>query len=49
MPLIIIESPNKVAKIKAITGYEVIATIGHFMNLKTIDIEKDYTPVLLKP
>ncbi len=45
MPLIIIESPNKVAKIKAITGYEVIATIGHFMNLKTIDIEKDYTPV----
>ena len=44
MPLIIIESPNKVAKIKAITGYQTIATIGHFMNLTDIDVENDYKP-----
>ncbi|BDB65279.1 DNA topoisomerase [Helicobacter cinaedi] len=44
MPLIIIESPNKVEKIKKITGYEVIATIGHFMDLKSFDIDKDYKP-----
>ena len=44
MPLIIIESPNKVAKIKSITGYNVIATIGHFMNLESIDIEGGYKP-----
>lgn len=44
MPLIIIESPNKVAKIKSITGYEVIATIGHFMSLESIDIDNGYKP-----
>ena len=44
MPLIIIESPNKVAKIKSITGYDVIATIGHFMNLESIDVEEGYKP-----
>lgn len=44
MPLIIIESPNKVAKIKAITGYQVIATIGHFMNLENINVEEGYKP-----
>ena len=31
--LIIIESPNKVKKIKAITGANVMATIGHFKDL----------------
>ncbi|WP_394980653.1 type IA DNA topoisomerase [uncultured Helicobacter sp.] len=44
MPLIIIESPNKVAKIKSITGYDVIATIGHFMNLENINVEEGYKP-----
>lgn len=45
MPLIIIESPNKVEKIKQITGYEVIATAGHFMELKHIDIDNGYAAV----
>ncbi|GAA7066764.1 hypothetical protein Kyoto46A_03630 [Helicobacter pylori] len=31
--VIIIESPNKVEKIKQLTGAEVYATIGHFTNL----------------
>lgn len=43
MPLIIIESPNKVQKIKQYTGYEVIATIGHFMDLTNIDVENSYS------
>lgn len=47
MPLIIIESPNKVAKIKEITGYDVIATIGHFMNLQEIKVEEDYKPIFV--
>ena len=45
MPLIIIESPNKIAKIKKITGYEVIATVGHFMDLKEIEVENNYNAV----
>ncbi|GAA9471370.1 hypothetical protein BTM449_02360 [Helicobacter pylori] len=34
--VIIIESPNKVAKIKEITGAKVFATIGHLCNLKAM-------------
>ncbi|MCI7484342.1 MAG: type IA DNA topoisomerase [Helicobacter sp.] len=45
MPLIIIESPNKVAKIKQITGFNVIATAGHFMELKQIEVENGYNAV----
>lgn len=45
MAIIIIESPNKIKKIKQITGYEVIATVGHFMDLKEIKIEENYKPV----
>lgn len=44
MPLIIIEFPNKITKIRQITGYNVIATVGHFMDL--IDIEENsYNPI----
>lgn len=45
MPIIIIESPNKREKIKSITGYDVEATSGHFMNLKDIDIENNYKTI----
>lgn len=45
MPLIIIESPNKIAKIRQITGYSVIATVGHFMDLIDIEIENSYNPI----
>ena len=41
-PIIIIESPNKIEKIKKITGYEVESTAGHFMNLDSIDINNNY-------
>jgi DNA topoisomerase I len=41
--LIVIESPNKIKKIKQITGANVIATVGHFKDLPTdemgIDLE----------
>lgn len=35
MPLVIIESPNKIKKLKSILGanYDVVATVGHFMKL----------------
>ena len=35
MALIIIRSPNKIKKLKAILGssYEVLATVGHFQKL----------------
>ncbi|WP_276317743.1 DNA topoisomerase [Helicobacter pylori] len=39
--VIIIESPNKVAKIREITGAKVFATIGHFMQLKSYDESND--------
>ncbi len=41
---IIIESPNKVAKIKEITGAKVFATIGHFMQLKSYDENNNFKP-----
>ncbi|WRG64567.1 type IA DNA topoisomerase [Helicobacter pylori] len=40
--VIIIESPNKVAKIKEITGVKVYATIGHFMQLKSYDENNNF-------
>ncbi|GAA8347586.1 hypothetical protein KH0155_27110 [Helicobacter pylori] len=40
--VIIIESPNKVEKIKQLTGAEVYATIGHFTNLIGVDIENNF-------
>ncbi|PAF52896.1 hypothetical protein BKH42_08915, partial [Helicobacter sp. 13S00482-2] len=43
--IIIIESPNKIKKITAITGAKVFATVGHFLDLKDIDITKGYTPI----
>ncbi|MGN8404122.1 type IA DNA topoisomerase [Helicobacter pylori] len=42
--VIIIESPNKVAKIKEITGVKVYATIGHFMQLKSYDENNNFKP-----
>ncbi|WQY15174.1 type IA DNA topoisomerase [Helicobacter pylori] len=42
--VIIIESPNKVAKIKKITGAKVFATIGHFMQLKSYDENNNFKP-----
>ncbi len=42
--VIIIESPNKVAKIKEITGASVFATIGHFMQLKSYDKNNNFKP-----
>ncbi|WQV91048.1 type IA DNA topoisomerase [Helicobacter pylori] len=42
--VIIIESPNKVAKIKEITGVKVYATIGHFMQLKNYDENNNFKP-----
>ncbi|WP_187893808.1 type IA DNA topoisomerase [Helicobacter pylori] len=42
--VIIIESPNKVAKIKEITGVTVYATIGHFMQLKSYDENNNFKP-----
>ncbi|MBM0598541.1 type IA DNA topoisomerase [Helicobacter pylori] len=42
--VIIIESPNKVAKIKEITGVKVYATIGHFMQLKSYDESNGFKP-----
>lgn len=44
MSVIIIESPNKVKKIKEYSGMEVYATVGHFMELKEIDTQNSYTP-----
>ncbi len=40
--VIIIEGPNKVEKIKQLTGAEVYATIGHFTNLIGVDIENNF-------
>ncbi|GAA8917671.1 type IA DNA topoisomerase [Helicobacter pylori] len=42
--VIIIESPNKVAKIREITGAKVFATIGHFMQLKSYDENNSFKP-----
>ncbi|BAJ58581.1 topoisomerase I [Helicobacter pylori F32] len=42
--VIIIESPNKVAKVKEITGAKVFATIGHFMQLKSYDENNNFKP-----
>lgn len=44
MAVIIIESPNKIKKVKAYSGMEVFATVGHFMELKNIDINKGFSP-----
>ncbi len=43
MPLIIIESPNKIKKLKSILGsnYDVVATVGHFMRLSKKDLGFD--------
>lgn len=45
--IIIIESPNKIEKIKKITGAEVYATKGHFKRLKKDFLEdyKNYNPI----
>ncbi len=42
--VIIIESPNKVAKIREITGAKVFTTIGHFMQLKSYDESNGFKP-----
>ncbi|EJB92823.1 type IA DNA topoisomerase [Helicobacter pylori] len=42
--VIITESPNKVAKIREITGAKVFATIGHFMQLKSYDESNGFKP-----
>ncbi len=42
--VIIIESPNKAAKIREITGAKVFATIGHFMQLKSYDESNGFKP-----
>lgn len=33
MPVIIVESPNKIKKIRSITGSQVFATVGHFADM----------------
>lgn len=43
--IIIIESPNKIKKISSITGAKVFATVGHFLELKDIEVSKAYAPV----
>ncbi len=42
--VIIIENPNKVAKIREITGAKVFATIGYFMQLKSYDESNGFKP-----
>ncbi|GAA8178620.1 type IA DNA topoisomerase [Helicobacter pylori] len=42
--VIIIESPNKVDKIKEITGAKVFATIGYFMQFKSYDENNNFKP-----
>lgn len=44
-PIIIIESPNKREKIAHITGYDVEATVGHFMDLDSVEVENDYKAI----
>ena len=48
MPLLIIESPNKIKKLQSILGntYAVLATVGHFMKLskKDMGIGPDFEP-----
>lgn len=44
-PIIIIESPNKREKIAHITGYDVEATIGHFMDLDSVEVENNYKAI----
>ena len=39
--LIIIESPNKIKKIRQITGANVLATVGHFKDLPTDELAVD--------
>lgn len=43
MPLVIIESPNKIKKLRSILGqnYDVVATVGHFMRLSKKDLGFD--------
>lgn len=50
MPLVIIESPNKIKKLRSILGsnYDVVATVGHFMRLskKNLGFDKEtFLPV----
>lgn len=45
MAIIIIESPNKKEKIANITGCDVEATAGHFMDLEAVEIENGYKAV----
>lgn len=48
MPVIIIESPNKVKKLTAISGMKVLATVGHFKDLPVkelgVDVQHNYMP-----
>ncbi len=44
-PIIIIESPNKREKIAHITDYDVEATVGHFMDLDTVEVENGYKAI----
>ncbi|MGL2582815.1 VirB8/TrbF family protein [Helicobacter pylori] len=42
----IIESPNKIAKIKELTGSSfVFATSGHFVELVNIEVNKEFNPI----
>lgn len=51
MSIIIIESPNKVEKVKKYSGYETFATKGHFKSLtksfiqdyNTYEVEYDFS------
>ena len=49
MSLVIIESPNKIKKLRSILGnnYRVVASIGHIKNLsrKKLGIDDKYNPV----
>ena len=45
MPLVIIESPNKISKLKKILGsnFDVVATVGHFMKLSKKKLGFDHS------
>lgn len=49
-PIIVIESPNKIKKLKEITGLRTFATVGHFKDLPVdqlgVDL-KTYSPIFL--
>ena len=48
MPLVLIESPNKISKLRKILGqnYKIMASVGHIMDLSKKNLGQDL-PILL--